>query len=303
VILEVPSTLDQLEKHFWWWEGHQIVYSVTGSGIPLLLIHGFGACIGHWRKNIPVLSAAGYKVFAIDLLGFGDSDKAPVDYSLQLWERLIIDFWQDHIGSPTVFVGNSIGALLSLMVVSHHPRVSLGAVLINSAGGLSHRPSEFNPMMRWVMQCFAQLVKSPLTGPLLFNFIRQRGRIRETLLQVYCDHEAVTDELVDMLYEPSCHPGAQKVFASIVTAPPGPSPNDLLPMIHRPLLVLWGDSDPWTPITSSNIYQEYAQAKAIQFIPIPNAGHCPHDECPQIVNQLILDWLPTLTQLEPSTIS
>jgi len=44
-MLEVPSTLDQLEKRSWWWEGHQIVYSVTGNGIPLLLIHGFGACI------------------------------------------------------------------------------------------------------------------------------------------------------------------------------------------------------------------------------------------------------------------
>ncbi len=265
-----------------------------GSGQPLLLVHGFGASIGHWRKNIPTLAAAGYQVFAIDLLGFGDSDKAPVDYSLALWERLLVDFWGEHIRRPTVFVGNSIGALLSLMVVSRHPEIASGAVLINSAGGLSHRPSEFNPVLRFVMGSFARLIKSPLTGPLLFNFIRQKFRIRQTLFQVYRDRTAVTEELVEMLYAPSCHPGAQKVFASIVTAPPGPGPRDLLPQLDRPLLVLWGDSDPWTPITGGNIYQEFAQEKTIKFIPIENAGHCPHDERPQVVNQLMLDWLAEL---------
>jgi len=51
-----------------------------GTGRPLVLIHGFGAAIGHWRKNI-VLAAGGYQVFALDLLGFGGSDKPPLDYT------------------------------------------------------------------------------------------------------------------------------------------------------------------------------------------------------------------------------
>jgi len=63
------------------WQGHKIQYTVMGTGRPLVLIHG-SAAIGHWRKNIPVLAAGGYQVFALDLLGFGGSDKPALDYTL-----------------------------------------------------------------------------------------------------------------------------------------------------------------------------------------------------------------------------
>ena len=69
--LTAPATLPTQE---WIWQGHRICHTVQGSGLPLVLIHGFGASIGHWRKNIPELAAAGYQVHAIDLLGFGRSD-------------------------------------------------------------------------------------------------------------------------------------------------------------------------------------------------------------------------------------
>jgi pimeloyl-ACP methyl ester carboxylesterase len=51
--------------------------SGPADGIPVLLIHGFGASVGHWRNNIPAYAAAGYRTYAIDLLGFGGSDKPP----------------------------------------------------------------------------------------------------------------------------------------------------------------------------------------------------------------------------------
>ena len=266
-----------------------------GSGRPLVLIHGFGAAIGHWRKNIPVLAAAGYRVFALDLLGFGGSDKPPLDYTLELWQQLLQDFWAAHVQEPAVFIGNSIGALLSLMVVANHPEIAAGGVLINCAGGLSHRPHELNPPLRLVMGAFNGLVRSRLTGSFLFNRVRQKPQIRRTLLQVYRNREAVTDELVDLLYAPSCDPGARQVFASILSAPPGPMPSELLPKVKLPLLVLWGEDDPWTPIAGAAIYQELSDRdQPIQLIPIFNTGHCPHDERPEIVNPLIITWLATL---------
>ena len=67
-------TTELLETKNWDWQGHQTTYTVVGTGEPLLLIHGFGACFGHWKKNIPVLAQGGYQVFALDLLGFGGSD-------------------------------------------------------------------------------------------------------------------------------------------------------------------------------------------------------------------------------------
>ncbi|HEY9622278.1 MAG TPA: alpha/beta fold hydrolase [Crinalium sp.] len=289
---QLPLT-SAFDLQTWTWNGHKIRYAVAGAGRPLILIHGFGAAIGHWRQNIPVLAAAGYKVFALDLLGFGGSDKPPLDYTVELWEELLVDFCAAHVQEPAVFVGNSIGALLSLMVLVNHPAIASGGILLNAAGGLNHRPEELNLPLRVVMGTFTKLVSSDLIGPFLFNQIRQKPRIRRTLMQVYRDHTAVTDELVDMLYEPSCEPGAQKVFASILTAPPGPSPAELLPKVTQPLLVLWGEADPWTPIAGAKLYQELAEQHPdrVQFVAIPNAGHCPHDECPQVVNQQIIDWL------------
>ena len=288
------------EKLTWVWQGHQIQYTVAGQGRPLVLIHGFGASIGHWRKNIPALAESGYQVFAVDLLGFGGSDKPALDYCLELWQELLRDFWQDHIQQPTVFIGNSIGALLSLMMVAEHPEISAGAVLLNCAGGLNHRPDELNLPLRLIMGTFTKLVSSPQLGPFIFNQVRQKHRIRNTLRQVYRNPEAITDELVELLYNPSCDLGAQQVFASILTAPPGPSPRELLPKVQCPLLVLWGDKDPWTPIKGAEIYRELSDRPSsedvppLKFVAIPDTGHCPHDERPDVVNPLIVDWLDQL---------
>jgi pimeloyl-ACP methyl ester carboxylesterase len=288
------TPIQQNEKSTWNWNGHQIKYTVTGAGQPLCLIHGFGASIDHWRKNIPVLAEGGYRVYAIDLLGFGSSDKAPIDYSMELWEELVVDFWHEFINEPTVFVGNSIGALLSLMLVAHHPELAAGGVLINCAGGLNHRPDELNFLLRGVMGVFTSIVASPVLGKMMFDRVRQKSSIRNSLYQVYPRREAVTDELIDIIHAPACDPGAQQVFASILTAPAGPTPESLLPQVTKPLLVLWGERDPWTPIKGAKVYQELAAAgRSIKVVSIPNAGHCPHDEYPEVVNPAILDWLST----------
>lgn len=293
--MTIQLTPTTFEKLTWDWQDYKIQYTVMGEGCPLVLVHGFGASIGHWRKNIPVLAAAGYRVFAIDLLGFGGSDKPPLNYTMELWQELLKDFSAAHIQEPAVFVGNSIGGLLSLMVLANHPEIAAGGILINCAGGLSHRPHELNPPLRLVMGAFNKLVRSKITGRLVFNRIRQKSQIRRSLLQVYRNSDAVTDELVDLLYAPACDPGAQEVFAAILTAPPGPTPAELLPKVKVPLLVIWGEADPWTPINGAKIFQELSQkGQPVEVKLIPNAGHCPHDEVPDVVNSLIITWLAEL---------
>ncbi|HEY9862548.1 MAG TPA: alpha/beta fold hydrolase [Candidatus Obscuribacterales bacterium] len=291
-----PQITTSFEPLTWTWKGHQIQYTATGNGQPLVLIHGFGASIGHWRHNIPILAAGGYRVFALDLLGFGASAKPNLDYSLELWEELLTDFSAEKIKQPAIFIGNSIGALLGLMMVAHHPEISSGAVLINCAGGLNHRPEELNLPLRLIMGLFAKVVSNPILGPFMFNQIRQKHRIRNTLHQVYGNKQAITDELVDLLYNPSNDIGAQQVFASILTASPGPQPSELLPQIQQPLLIIWGETDPWTPITGAKIYQDLANINpSVEFISIPDTGHCPHDERPEQVNSIILNWLNQLS--------
>jgi pimeloyl-ACP methyl ester carboxylesterase len=293
----VPLSLALIEKQTWVWQGHTIAYTVTGEGTPIVLIHGFGASLGHWRKNIPALAAAGNRVYAIDLLGFGDSGQPELPYTLDLWQDLLVDFWAEFINSPAIFVGNSIGGLLTLMLLANHPDKAQAGAVLNCAGGLNHRPEELHPPLNWVMGAFTWFVSSPTVGPLVFNQVRRKGRIRSSLKQVYRNPEAITDELVDMLYTPACRPTAQKVFAAVVTAPPGPKPEELLPNIAQPRLVLWGENDPWTPITGAKVYCDLAtEGDRVTFHSIADTGHCPHDERPEVVNPLLLDWLDSLTK-------
>jgi pimeloyl-ACP methyl ester carboxylesterase len=292
----VTAVLDRLalDRHTWTWRDRQIQYAVCGEGQPLFLIHGFGASIGHWRNNIPDWAKAGYRVYAIDLLGFGDSEKALVDYSLELWRDLIADFWGEFINTPTVWIGNSIGALLALMLAADHPEKTRGAVLLNCAGGLNHRPDELNPVLGFILGSFAKVVSAPIIGNALFEVVRRPSQIRRTLHQVYRNTAAIDAELVELLYRPSCDPNAQKVFASILTAPAGPKPEELLPRVTCPLLVLWGEDDPWTPIDGADLYKTWKGNTTIDFFAIPNAGHCPHDDRPEVVNHRVLDWLAHL---------
>ncbi len=281
------------QHHTWNWRGYDVRYLVEGEGTPLVLIHGFGASIGHWRKNIPVLAASGYRVYALDLLGFGGSEKPALDYSLELWEVLLRDFWRQHIGIPAVYVGNSIGGLLVLMTLVNSPDIAQGGVLLNCAGSLNHRPEDLPKPLSMAMGLFSKAVSAPVIGTLIFDQVRQRFRIRGALKQVYGNRDAITPELVELLHRPACDPGAQKVFASILTAPPGPRPSELLPRLQQPLLVLWGETDPWTPIQSARLYQDMAEDphQAVTFHSISDTGHCPHDERPEVVNQLLVEWL------------
>ncbi|CAM9205920.1 unnamed protein product [Choristocarpus tenellus] len=164
-----PSGVEGTRRFYedWKWRGHNINYRVEGpeDAPPVLLIHGFGASVGHFRKNIPVLVSEGYRVYAIDLLGFGASDKPKhVEYSLELWLELLLCFVDDmsaNKGDKWIFMGNSIGGLLTLMIteaLQRDERVR-GSVLFNTAGGLvSFRKSELPVYLLPVMWFFNNVV-------------------------------------------------------------------------------------------------------------------------------------------------
>lgn len=288
--LKPASTVEE----FWTWRGYRICYWLARPEhqeralAPIVLLHGFGASAGHWRKNIAAL-AGERRVYALDWLGFGASDKPELAYQLELWQEQIVDFLDEVVGGPAVLIGNSIGALVALMSAAEYPDRVAGTVLLNCAGGLTHRPTELPVLVRPVMGAMQMVLRIPGLAEAFFEFARSRRNIRSTLLQVYGNSSAVSEELVELLYAPSTDPGAAKVFVSVLTAEAGPTPEELLPRVHTPLLVLWGERDPWTPIARGRTFVNYAPQ--VQFVALPGLGHCPHDEDPERVNALVLDWL------------
>lgn len=80
----------------------------------MLLVHGFGAFLEHFRDNIHGIAEGGNQVWAITMLGFGSSEKPNIVYSELMWAELLKDFIVQVVGRPVHLVGNSIGGMYKL---------------------------------------------------------------------------------------------------------------------------------------------------------------------------------------------
>jgi pimeloyl-ACP methyl ester carboxylesterase len=278
---------------YWQWRGQSIYYVQAGqkqSGRPpLLLIHGFGASTDHWRKNITELRND-FEVWAIDLLGFGRSGKPDWQYGGDVWRDQLYDFITEVIGQPVVLAGNSLGGYSALCVAAQRPAAAVGLVLLNSAGPFTDTkvPTQKSPLQQFIGDLTRSVLLQPWASFLLFQYVRQRSMIRKTLSQVYLDQSAVTDQLVEEIYRPSCDAGAHKVFASVFKSPQGENIDVLLKQLTCPLLLLWGEADPWMKAKERGAkFRQYYPQLTEHYL---QAGHCPHDEVPEQVNTILRDW-------------
>jgi len=297
----------------WRWRGWPIRYTyVPGPGVrdrrPLLLLHGFGASIGHWRHNLAELGQ-GHAVYALDLLGFGASAKAIAPYGIGFWVEQVYDFWRTFIGRPVVLVGNSIGSLVSLAVAAAHPEMVCGLVMLNLPdSSVLENPLWVRSLGRVVQPVAKPLLvglKWLLTSPLIFNnlfrIIRHPRVIRLWVRQAYANPAAITDELVEILSQPAYARGAAKTLRAMVNGKAqgrvNYSAKAILPTLQIPMLLFWGLQDMMVPPKLARLFLAYNPN--LQLIEIDNAGHCPHDECPEFVNREILGWLASWAQAAP----
>ncbi|KAL0326385.1 UNVERIFIED_CONTAM: hypothetical protein Sradi_5207800 [Sesamum radiatum] len=217
----------------WAWRGYTISYLVYPEGSsdadavnpPLLLVHGFGASIAHWRRNIPTL-AQSHTVYAIDLLGFGASDKpAGFQYSMEVWAQLILDFLDEVVQRPTVLLGNSVGSLACVIAAAESSRSLVrGLVLFNCAGGMNNKAIVDDWRIKLLLPLlwlFDFLLKQKGIASYLFDRVRQRENLRNVLLSVYGNKESVDEDLVEIIRKPALDEGALDAFVSIVTGPLG----------------------------------------------------------------------------------
>lgn len=281
----------------WVWRGWQTRYTYMRAqgkeklNTPVIFLHGFGASIEHWRQNIPVISEQ-HTVYALDLLGFGASRKAATDYKVNLWVEQVYDFWQTFIGQPVVLVGNSIGSLVCLQAAVTHPEMVKGLVML-SLPDVSLRQEMIPKWLQPIVNTIEGLVASPLLVKSLFKVVRRPGVIRGWAEVAYVDKKAITEELVEILAAPAQDEGAARTFSALFNAVRQPSfaepVKKILPSVNLPMLLIWGKGDRMIPPSLAPTFA--ALNPQIQLIELENVGHCPHDECPDTFNQILLNWL------------
>lgn len=291
----------------WEWHGLPIYYQQAGTtGPALLLIHGFGASCDHWRKNIPAL-AQDHRVFALDLLGFGKSAKPapgePLPYNFETWGQQVVDFVQEVVKEPVFLVGNSIGGVVALQAATLTPDQSQGLILLDCALRQIHerKLDQQPPARRLGRPLLKKALQNRRLVHWLFAQIATPRIVRSALKQAYGNDDAVTDELVELLLVPAKEPGAADVFWAFISNFTGPLPEDLLPRLTCPALILWGTADPWEPI---ELGRKLAEFPAVEdFIPLEGVGHCPQDEVPDVVNGHIQSWVARHASTVPAVSS
>jgi pimeloyl-ACP methyl ester carboxylesterase len=282
----------------WNWQGLSICYQTQGtSGPAVILVHGFGASWGHWRKNIPIL-AENCRVYGIDLIGFGASAKPKpgikINYTLETWGQQVADFCREVVGEPAFLVGNSIGCIVVMQAAVNNPDIALGTALLNCSLRLLHDRKRLT--LPWTKRVGAPILQRILSikavGNFFFNQLAKPKTVKKILLQAYANGETVTDELIEILMKPASDPGAAAVFLAFTSYSSGPLPEELLPVLPCPAIIIWGKADPWEPI---KLGQELANFPQVQkFIPLEGVGHCPQDEAPELVNPILQDWISEL---------
>ncbi|CAK7337075.1 unnamed protein product [Dovyalis caffra] len=225
----------------WRWNGYLIQYTVVGNrGPAVLLVHGFGAFLEHYRDNICSISNSGNQVWAVTLLGFGKSEKPNVVYTELMWAELVKDFIIEVVGEPVHLLGNSIGGYFVALVAYFWPSLAQSAVLINGAGDII--PAYTSPQFTKER---ATSGATWLGARLLLVYLRLNiGSIVKNCYPTKT--ERVDDWLINEMLRASYDPGGLAVLESIFSFNLSLALNYLLEGFKEKVLVIQGMKDPIT---------------------------------------------------------
>ncbi|MGC9292355.1 MAG: alpha/beta fold hydrolase [Acidobacteriaceae bacterium] len=127
---------------------YRVHYFVGGEGTPLLLVHGLGARAEDWAPVMPTFARAGFRVYAIDLLGCGRTDHPDIAYSIQQQVEMVHQFLGVVQVQQADVAGWSMGGWIAQKLAEEDPQQVQRLVLYDSAGLLFHAsfgPEVFTP--------------------------------------------------------------------------------------------------------------------------------------------------------------
>ncbi len=240
-------------------QGTRVRYVDVGQGSPVVLLHGFASSLDTWDRVIPELSSA-HRVIALDLRGFGWTDRPEGDYSPTAQAELVLAV-MDQLGvQKAAVVGHSWGASVALSVALLAPARVTRLVLYDAWAYEAQLPSFFV----WS--------RAPGLGETLFRLFYTE-QAEERLAHAFYDKRHVTPELVDAVVRAMERPGT---IAAALAAVRGQRYSTLEPRyrdIGQPTLLLWGREDRVSPpLVGERLLRDLRQASLHVY---PRCGHFP----------------------------
>lgn len=257
-------------------EHEPLHYVVRGDGPPVILLHGIAASLNDWKYLLPLLVEAGFQGYAPDLWGHGESTKpdTPEVYDFDaLYTHLLSWIIDLNFNQPLLLIGHSLGGLLSLKYALSRPENVQGIVLINPF----FQPSQLSPLLRLIqrrpelgekaLRAAPYWLIHALTG---LDLKSASDDITHTRTQIAVDYKRASPYIVHI--------------AGTI-----PDLTNCLPEIITPTLVIWGENDlSLNPDLYPKLVDDLPNARGYA---IPRCGHQPHLSQPEILNQVVLDFL------------
>ena len=230
----------------WQWRGWPCHWRVSGpdAGPALLLLHGFGAASGHWRHCAPRLADQGWRVYSLDLLGFGQSAQPARPMDNRLWALQVCAFLDQVVQEPTVVIGNSLGGLTALtaaVLAPNRVRAVVAAPLPDPAL-IQPLPKRRAPWRRRWQRRLLALVLHVLPLELVVPLIARTGLLKAGLQGAYWHSIQSDQELLQLIARPARRPTAARALRGMslgmANRPRGATAPALLGQLRMPMLLI-----------------------------------------------------------------
>ena len=235
------------------WPYGKIYYRVRGNGKPLLLIHSLytSCCMAEWDEAADELSAK-YKVYTIDMLGYGMSDKPKMTYTAFIYASLIKDFIENVIGSPSLVIAanNSCAAAVTAAKIYRDHILKL---MLVSPNGINDTMAVNSSRLRRIS------MEIPLLGTAYYNLKSSKPAIKGFIKKEgFFAKEISRSELINKFYR-SAHSekgNARYAFASLITNYMNMDITHYVAATGIPICIAWGEENTVNPISSMDTLRD-----------------------------------------------
>ncbi len=270
-------------SHFINVDGARVHYQEFGDAAKpaMILIHGYTASVYVWKTVAPILADAGFHVIAIDLLGFGYSEKPSwFDYSIQSQARMVSRFMNRlGIGKATI-VGSSYGGAVALNLTLDNAESVEKLVLVDAV--CNDEPKNHPILKLAAVPGIGEALTPFLCDSKFFMKFRMQGTLAKA------NHAMITKDRIESIIRPlHAADGHRSVLATSRNWNAKRLEQDAH-LINQQTLIIWGDQDTVIPI--KNGYKLHEEILNSRFVILKDCGHVPQEEKSEIFAELVSEF-------------
>ena len=281
---DVSSLIPHAENsHFVSVDGARIHYQEFGDAThpTVLLIHGYTASLYAWKTVAPMIADNGFHVIALDLLGFGYSEKPKwFDYTIGSQAGIVARFMNSlGIGRATI-AGSSYGGAVAATLALDYPERVEKLILVDA---VSNDNLKDHPILKLAS---IRGLGEALTPFVVDSRMYQRRRMRRTLATA--NHDLITKDRIEAILRPLTAADAHhSLLATSRAWDAGRIENDAH-LINQPTLIIWGEDDKVIPVEDGHrLHQSILHSR---FVILKDCGHVPQEEKSDIFVNLVTEF-------------